>query len=207
MVNLVTMGFFDVPTVERKPWGILALVLNILPAPGVGSIIAGAKAGDRTQIIKGVLQILFVWTIIAFVWAVIDGVRIFRASTVGGAASPSASARSVSDSPAPAAPKTAGSDYQPQCAALTEDGSQCRNSARGKSRYCASHKGYQPPTAKGLAKRIEGEDWSDEDKTTDRQSVSGADTKPAVGKAPDTRMKVRKAAKKAPKKAAKKAAK
>ena len=50
--------------------------------------------------------------------------------------------------------KAVGHDYQPQCAALTEDGQQCRNSARGVSRYCASHKGYQPPTAKGLAQRF-----------------------------------------------------
>jgi hypothetical protein len=191
------MGFFDVPTVERKPWGILALVLNILPAPGVGSIIAGAKAGDRNQMIKGILQIVFVWTIIAYVWAIIDGVRIFRASTTP-TASPVTSMAASTPAKAPA------SDYQPQCAALTEDGSQCRNSARGTSKYCASHKGYQPPTAKGLAKRIEGDDWSDEDKTTDRQSVKRADTKPAVSKAPDTRIKVRKAPKKAAKKAAKK---
>jgi hypothetical protein len=198
------MGFFDVPTVERKPWGILALVLNILPAPGVGSIVAGAKAGDRMQIIKGVLQVLFVWTIIAWVWAIVEGVRIYRASavTLTETVAPAAAARTGGAKPAG---KTASDpDYQPQCAALTEDGSQCRNSARGTSRYCSSHKGYQPPTAKGLAKRIEGEDWDADDKVTDRQSVGAADTRPVVRKAKDTTLKVRKAAKKAaPKKAAK----
>lgn len=34
---------------------------------------------------------------------------------------------------------------RPQCSALTEDGKQCRNSARQTSKYCASHFGYQPP--------------------------------------------------------------
>ncbi|MEA3166266.1 MAG: hypothetical protein QOJ26_1138 [Thermoplasmata archaeon] len=34
---------------------------------------------------------------------------------------------------------------RPQCSALTEDGKQCRNSARADSKYCASHFGYQPP--------------------------------------------------------------
>jgi hypothetical protein len=98
-------------------------------------------------------------------------------------------------------------EYQPQCAAITEDGQQCRNSARGVSRYCSSHKGYQPPTAKGLAKRIEGESWDPKDKLTDRQSVATADTRPVVRKAKDTTLKIRKAPKKAGKKAAKPARK
>ncbi|MHB1260489.1 MAG: hypothetical protein ACYC2H_02110 [Thermoplasmatota archaeon] len=96
-------------------------------------------------------------------------------------------------------PDPSDSEYQPQCAALTEDGQQCRNSARGVSRYCSSHKGYQPPTAKGLAKRIEGDAWDPRDQVTDHQSVKGADTRPVVRKAKDTRIKVRKAPKKASK--------
>ena len=100
-----------------------------------------------------------------------------------------------------AAPRAAGkgrdADYQPQCAALTADGSQCRNSARGTSKYCASHKGYQPPASKGLAKRIEGDSWSANDKLTDRQSRRNADTKPAVRKAEDTPLAVRGKAKRA----------
>ena len=194
----VPMGFFDVPTVERKPWGILGLILNIVPWGGVGSLVVGIKDGHKPTIIRGVLQALLTLVLVGWIWSIVDGVRIFRASTTSGVAAPAPSSE-ARDSPAPAA-KAAGSDYQAQCAALTEDGAQCRNSARGKSRYCASHKGYQPPTAKGLAKRIEGEDWSDKDRTTDRQSVKAADTKPAVGKAPDTRIKVRKSAKKAAKK-------
>lgn len=44
--------------------------------------------------------------------------------------------------------------YRPQCAALTEAGAQCRNSAREASKYCISHFGYQPPTiAKAEARR------------------------------------------------------
>jgi len=86
-----------------------------------------------------------------------------------------------------------GDDYQPQCGALTDDGAQCRNSARSGSRYCASHKGYQPPTAKGLAQRIEGDAWDPDDAITDRQSVATADTRPRVRGAKDTRVKVRKA--------------
>lgn len=81
--------------------------------------------------------------------------------------------------------------YQPQCGALTADGKQCRNSSRGTSKYCASHKGYQPPATRGLAKRIEGKSWSATDKRTDRQSKREADTTPAVAKARDTPLAVR----------------
>lgn len=97
--------------------------------------------------------------------------------------------------------------YKPQCAALTADGKQCRNSARGASKYCASHKGYQPPTVRSLAKRIEGDSWSADDKLTDRQSRKNADTLPAVDKAKDTALAVRGKAKKPNKAAAKAPAK
>lgn len=89
-------------------------------------------------------------------------------------------------------------EYQPQCSALTADGAQCRNSARGDSRYCISHFGYQPPTTKGLAQRIEGDAWDPDDHVTDHQSVRSKDTRPAVRKAPDTRLRTRKPARKAP---------
>src|ERR1041385_4387414 len=115
---------------------------------------------------------------------------------------------------------TAKADYQPQCAALTADGKQCRNSARGASKYCASHKGYQPPAGKraphpgrgasksspshkgyqppagkGLAQRIEGDAWSATDRLTDRQSARQADPRPKVRRAEDTPLAVRSKAK------------
>lgn len=46
-------------------------------------------------------------------------------------------------------------EYQPQCAALTANGAQCRNSARGDSKYCASHKGYHPPGVTRAAELVE----------------------------------------------------
>lgn len=64
---------------------------------------------------------------------------------------------------------------RPQCAALTDEGRQCRNSARADSKYCASHFGYQPPAmAKAEAAR----------KDT-RGRVRGApDTLPSVRRRP-----------------------
>lgn len=91
-------------------------------------------------------------------------------------------------------------DYQPQCMALTDDGAQCRNSARGDSKYCVSHKGYQPPTAKGLAQRIEGDAWDPDDDVTDHESVRAQDTLPKVAKAKDTKLRTRKPARKGGKK-------
>jgi hypothetical protein len=88
-------------------------------------------------------------------------------------------------------PAAAAPTYRPQCSALTADGKQCRNSARGGSKYCGSHVGYQPKTLKGSAKKIEGKTWSATDKLTDKQSVKRADTKARVKKAPDTRPSVR----------------
>ena len=90
---------------------------------------------------------------------------------------------------------TADKAYQPQCSALTADGAQCRNSARHDSKYCISHFGYQPPTVKGLAQRIEGDAWDPDDQLTDRASVKSVDTRPAVRRAPDTRLRTRKPAK------------
>jgi hypothetical protein len=82
--------------------------------------------------------------------------------------------------------------YRPQCSALTEDGAQCRNSAREGSKYCGSHFGYQPKTLKGSAQKIEGESWSADDRRTDRQTVGEADTRAKVKGAPDTKPSVRK---------------
>ena len=89
-------------------------------------------------------------------------------------------------------PAAAEPGYRPQCSALTEDGKQCRNSAREGSKYCGSHFGYQPKTLKGAAKHIEGEDWSDDDNVTDKQTVTKSDTKARVKGAKDTKPAVRK---------------
>lgn len=53
--------------------------------------------------------------------------------------------------------------YKDQCQGLTEEGVQCRNSARGRSKYCSSHFGYRPPSeeqtigeGKDTAPHVEG---------------------------------------------------
>ena len=39
-----------------------------------------------------------------------------------------------------------------RCQAVTKAGTKCKNSAAGRSKYCASHKGYKPAKAKPKAK-------------------------------------------------------
>jgi hypothetical protein len=87
---------------------------------------------------------------------------------------------------------TAADEYRPQCSALTEDGKQCRNSARQGSKYCGPHFGYQPKTLKGSAKHIEGDDWSEDDDQTDSATVREADIKARVKGAKDTKPSIRK---------------
>lgn len=89
-------------------------------------------------------------------------------------------------------PGSAADGYRPQCSAITEDGKQCRNSAREGSKYCAPHFGYQPRTLKGSARHIEGDDWDEDDDQTDSATVREADTKARVKGAKDTKPSVRK---------------
>jgi len=58
-------------------------------------------------------------------------------------------------------------EYRPQCAAVTKDGKQCRNSAKAGSKYCGSHQGHRPVSLKEIQAK--------------------ADTKPRAAKAEDTR--------------------
>lgn len=75
------VSFLGVPTVQRSPWGILCLILNIVPAGGIGTIIAGVQAHATNQIVKGVIQLLLTFIFIGWVWSIIDGIRIFTRST------------------------------------------------------------------------------------------------------------------------------
>lgn len=44
-------------------------------------------------------------------------------------------------------------DLNPQCLALTKAGTRCKNPARKGSKYCSSHKGYQPSQEELEARR------------------------------------------------------
>ena len=72
---------------------------------------------------------------------------------------------------------------------------QCRNSSRDGSKYCASHKGYQPKTAAGVATLV-GEPWEPKGK---KAVQSKTDTLPRHAGAADTLASVRKTASKAKK--------
>ncbi len=91
---------------------------------------------------------------------------------------PATKAKATKPAVTKTAPGKVAKDLNPQCAALTAKGDQCKRSARDGSKYCGSHKNYKPKTAA---------------KQTDAK-----DTKPTVAKAKDTKPATRKAA---PKKA------
>lgn len=91
------MSFASVPRLARKPWSIIALVLNIFPVAGVGSIIAGIKGRDRACMIVGLMQVVLDlagvalvyagvsnWPIpmvfAAWLWSIVWGIRIYRAA-------------------------------------------------------------------------------------------------------------------------------
>jgi hypothetical protein len=71
----------QVPAVERSPWGILCLILNIVPLPGLGSIIAGAKTSHTKTIVFGIIQFVTAFIVIGWIWSIVWGVLIFMKST------------------------------------------------------------------------------------------------------------------------------
>mmetsp|Transcript_1275 Transcript_1275/g.2508 ORF Transcript_1275/g.2508 Transcript_1275/m.2508 type:complete len:100 (-) Transcript_1275:279-578(-) len=69
----------NVPSVPRA-MGLLCLILNILPFPGLGSLIAGLQANSSSTVLIGCLQFLFAPTILGWIWSIWWGVLIYRKS-------------------------------------------------------------------------------------------------------------------------------
>lgn len=67
------------PIVTRKPWGVICLVMNIL-LPGTGSMIAGGNQEDIKYYIYGVVQLVLLWTLVAWAWSIVMGILIFLRS-------------------------------------------------------------------------------------------------------------------------------
>lgn len=53
------------------------------------------------------------------------------------------------------APEDVHPKLEPQCEALTAAGTQCRNSSRHGSKYCASHEGYHPPSPAAVLAKVD----------------------------------------------------
>lgn len=73
------LRFFDTPALERRPWGILCLVLNIVPG-GVGTIVAGVRARHTGSIVIGILQLLLVVALIGWIWSLASGIGLYLRS-------------------------------------------------------------------------------------------------------------------------------
>ena len=59
-----------------KNKALLILILNIVPLPGLGTIIYG-------RFLRGLVEILTSWLLIGFIFAVIDGVQIYTKASSG----------------------------------------------------------------------------------------------------------------------------
>ena len=70
------MGAFTVPIVDRKPWGIICLVMNVF-FPGTGSLIAAGNMEDIRTFVFGILQMLLTLILIGWLWSIIWGILIF----------------------------------------------------------------------------------------------------------------------------------
>lgn len=77
------------PIVLTSSWRITCIVLQLLPIPGVGAIIAGIKNPHTGLLGRGIAQVALVlfgsWPLIipgaaGLVWAIVDAVRIGRHS-------------------------------------------------------------------------------------------------------------------------------
>jgi hypothetical protein len=73
------LRFLDTPSLERRPWGILCLVLNVVPG-GVGTIVAGIRARHTGSIVVGIVQLLLVVALIGWIWSFAWGIAIYLRS-------------------------------------------------------------------------------------------------------------------------------
>lgn len=78
------MGLFlENPRSLDKTMGIVCLILNIIPLPGLGTLIYNIQTKDDkwvNAIVPMVLAITGILFILGLIWGVIDGIRIMQAS-------------------------------------------------------------------------------------------------------------------------------
>lgn len=71
------MGWFDRPSVDQAPWGIVSLILGIFGLGGVGTIISGIVDGSNVvrDVVNGILQLVIPF--VGWIWGLIWGILIF----------------------------------------------------------------------------------------------------------------------------------
>lgn len=79
------LGLLDIPAVARRPWGLLGLLLNIVPWGGIGSIAVGVKSRHNGLLLVGILQVLLTPLIVGWLWSLAWGLGIFLRSRPSGA--------------------------------------------------------------------------------------------------------------------------
>ncbi len=78
------MGLFlENPKSLDKTMGIVCLILNIIPLPGLGTLIYNIKTDDNkwvNAIVPMVLTLTVVLSILGLIWGIIDGIKIMKAA-------------------------------------------------------------------------------------------------------------------------------
>ncbi len=66
----------NLPSIKRKPWGIIVLVMNIF-LPGSGTMIAAGNMEETRLFVHGLLQALLSIFLVGILWSWIWGVLLF----------------------------------------------------------------------------------------------------------------------------------
>lgn len=66
----------NLPSIKRRPWGIIVLVMNVL-LPGSGTFIAAGNMEERRLFVHGVLQVVLTVVLVGWLWSIVWGVLLF----------------------------------------------------------------------------------------------------------------------------------
>lgn len=69
----------NLPSIKRRPWGIICMVMNIL-LPGSGTFIAAGNMEETRLFTHGVLQVVLTPLLVGWLWSIVWGVLLFTKS-------------------------------------------------------------------------------------------------------------------------------
>jgi TM2 domain-containing membrane protein YozV len=70
------------------PMAVVILILNILPLPGLGTVIYG-------RVLRGILEFITAFLLVGWIFAILDGIQILTRTTTGKAIIPTTTGRTA----------------------------------------------------------------------------------------------------------------